>query len=534
MRPIEFRITQDGTVLSDDPGLQEVLPEALGQVLKVGRLPADLPLVGHCRVGDRWCVFTRDPGERVIRGVALEAAAYAELDYDPFRTAAAHLGGHAVTEAVAAGPVEPPASGRASDAEQPLRAAYGGFLAGEPPLRRAPYLSVLPAGVASEVSPLSRLTAEPPAAPQPGHGAARSWASLPLDRGGDVTAAMPPTAAMPTGADDRLEERVLALEQRLAGTRRTLAIVLPLVLLLGLAGGILLNERIDGVAASSAKITTLAEGLGVEAPPSEMEQAIAAHLHDLSTAAVQSGAWQAVLARRGVEPGPFLNDLMDLGERKQQLLALSSQEGALKSLAGKAATLISLAPAADDLTALAGQREPILQLAQQEPPLTALAAAAPQLGTLAKDTTQLHGLAASAGDLERLAGDRAALTALAARRSALEALAGQATPIQTMVEHGADLMIFWERYGTAMESLAKEQVSLAMLAERYRTIERLVQDSQILTTMAESKPLQSLVKRDDDLQALDRSLDSVLRLADNADALLGNLSMPRRAVPNGG
>jgi hypothetical protein len=583
MAPTRFSYGEDGAVTSDDTTLNELLPGILTRGLLLDRIPSSLPLVGHCRVVQRWCIFARERGESEIHGVVLPEEQYAQAGFDPFVVAATHLKGRDVRDAVEHGPVDPPASGLAQESDEPLRAAYSCFLAGDNRLRRGPYLSVLPADLTARVSPLSCLTvagprivndaiplpdtkphtareSEPPSTPvspldetrglpieeipwRPAQKSAppgpeddteapaapdASWESVPLDRGGDSIAAARPPKPQPADPTD-LDERLRTIEHRAASTRRILVAGLVIALLLGIVAGIVLETRIRRVASLSVPVTTIARGLGVEAPPREVEAAIEAHLRDLSTVAVQSGAWQAVLERRGVERDIFLDRLVDLSGRQKELLSLADKIRPLTTLAAKADSLDKLAPAADDLVGVSNSRDELVDLAKRREELISLADAvgalssiapvADSLLTIAGSADDLATLASNAENLNALAGDRHDLQAVADQSAALAALAANATALRTLADHGAELMVFWERYGGAVQTLARQQQSLSSLAERHRTLTRLVEEGPALSAMADNKALQTLADRPGDVENL-------VRLAQNADALLAQIDAP--------
>jgi len=583
MAPTRFSFGEDGTVTSDDATLVESLPNILGRGLLLDQIPSSLPVVGHCQIGQRWCVFARERGETEIRGVVLPEEQYAKAGFDPFVVAATHFRGRGVRDAVANGPVNPPSSGLAHESDEPLRAAYSSFLAGDNRLRRGSYLSVLPAGLTPKSSPLSCLTVvgtatkndaiplpdtKPHAARKPGRASTpaspldetkglpieeipwrptpkpappgsedndeasrsprASWKSVTLDRGGDAVGAARPPMPEPTAAAD-LEERLRTLEQQAASTRRMVVAGLAVALVLGLAAGVLLDTRIRTVASLSVPVTTIAHGLGVEAPPEEVDAAIEAHLRDLSTVAVQSGAWQAVLERRGVERDIFLDRLVDLSSRQKELLSLADRTRQLTTLAAKVEPLDKIAAAADDLVAisntrgdlvdLAGRREELTSLAEAVGALNSIATVADSLLEVAGSAEDLVKLAPNADDLNALAGDRSDLQAVADQRAALAVLAANATALRTLADHGADLMVFWERYGGAVQTLARQQQNLSSLAERHRTLARLVEESPALYAMADNEALLKLADQPDDVRNL-------VRLAQHADALLAQVGAP--------
>jgi len=528
MAPTRFTYHDDGTVTSEDRTLTEALPGILGRGLLLGRIPSGPAVVGHCQVGPHWCVFAREQGQVDFHGFALSDQHYAKAEYDPFVAAATYLEGRSVRDAVHAGPVEPPSSGIAADADEPLRAAYRCFLDGDPSLRQGAYVSILPPGLAPQISPLTCLavvgrhaddegSAAATSGPSPPTGGSRavrrvsatadtmtlatgveprppvdedaseaSWESIELDRGGDAVAASRPPRPEPTEATD-LERRMTSLEDRLSSTRRVFAVALVATLLAGIGAGAALEHRIRRAAAASVPLATLTEGLGVEAPPDETLPAVAAHLRDLSTVAVQSGAWQAVLERRGVERDIFIDRLVDLSSRQKELLALADAQRPLATLATEARALGGIARSAADLEAVAASRQSLVDLAGRHDGLILLADSADDLRSLAGVSASLQGLAGSAVDLEKLASNADGLTALAADRrniqtvadqhAALAALAADSTALRTLAADGAELMVFWERYGTAVQDLARQQESLSSLAERHRTIARLVEES---------------------------------------------------------
>ncbi len=538
MNEVTFRFAADGSVFTDDPVLVQPLARVLGEVLRLDRIPASLALVGHCPVVGRWCVFAREQGEPDVRGVVLPEGAYAEVGFDPFVAAAAHLRGASLVAAVQRGPAEPATFPHEADGlADPLRTAYGCFLAGDPALRQGPYVSTLPAGLAPEISPLTCLVVprnRPAVIPaeevfqseeHTGHPTSSDgspWHSVDLERGGDTMSPRPPTpeSPVPAAAGD-LERRLGALERRLARTRWMTAVGLLVTLVVGVAGGVLLASRLDRLDASTVKTATLAHGLGLEAGASSKPEAIEAHLHDLATVAVQSGAWQSGLRRRGVQPAHFLDQLVDMTQAHDSLLGLAADAAPLRQLAARAGSLSDLAPRSANLLTLASQEEALTDLASRQDALASLADHHDALDSLAGSAKTLSGLAASAQDLGALAGSRAALTALAGERPALESLASRATPLRTLADQGAGLMVFWERYHHPLAALAERQQSLEALVQRQRTLERLVESSPELLSLAQSDPLLRLVQRPDAFRALADDLDDVLAIADHRRELIG-------------
>lgn len=136
---------------TDEPGLGGPLEGAFRYELRLGDLPAGLAVVGHCRVMGTWCVFARDAGSPVVRGIALRADRYGEHGYDPFEVAAAVLESQAARDAVGTG----------TSAQQGyLPEAHRRFLLGSPTDRQSLYCSVLPAGFPRRLSPLSCFVVE--------------------------------------------------------------------------------------------------------------------------------------------------------------------------------------------------------------------------------------------------------------------------------------------------------------------------------------------------------------------------------------
>ncbi len=548
MSDVMFRFTPEGEVSSDEPSLVEPLAHVLGQVLRLDHVPRRLPLVGHCPVGGQWCVFSREADEPEIRGVVLSDRAYAEIAYDPFMAGAAHLGGDTLLAAVRIGPAEPPDARRpAASIPEPLRVAYGCFLAGAPELRRGPYVSVLPTGLAPELTPLTCLESRLQNDQADSEGAApgidsgpsiheseprddSAWLAVDLQRGGDTVAPPPsPAASAPPrpAASNDLEHRLAALERSLGRTRRMLGGGLVLVLIAGIAGGFALSARLQHLESDTVQTATLARGLGIEAGGAAKPDAIEAHLHDLATVAVQSGAWQAGLRRRGVEPARFLDQLVDLGQAHDKLLGLASKAAPLGALAGDAGPLTELATRSADLVGLATQKDALGDLAAKHDSLVPLAAQQQPLSALADQAKPLTTLAPKASALAKLAGLEGDLSTLARERSALTSLARRATPLRTLADDGAGLMVFWERYHEPLASLAERQASLEALVKRQRTLERLVESAPPLFSLAESDPLLRLVQRPDDLRALVDDLGDVLALADHRSELLRSPPPPR-------
>jgi len=141
---------------SDEPGLGGPLEGAFRYELRLGDLPADVAVVGHVRVTGLWCVFARDGGSPVVRGIALRGEQYEAHGYDPFTVAAELIESRSAGKTVTAGDTTGLCPRPGFEAQQHyLVEAHRRFLLGSLSERQSPYCSVLPPGFPRRLSPLS-------------------------------------------------------------------------------------------------------------------------------------------------------------------------------------------------------------------------------------------------------------------------------------------------------------------------------------------------------------------------------------------
>jgi len=163
MQPVRFRLEEHGSgwqVRADRPVIGAAVEHAVVVEAGLGDLPPDLALVGHLELGDRWCVFVREPGMTAVNGVLLEETDYLDRDLDPFATGAFLLGSTGLRDVVEGGVLPKPSGSLAnlvpaSGRPEYLRYAYGFFLAGHREARRGFYCSVLPPHKRPPDSPLT-------------------------------------------------------------------------------------------------------------------------------------------------------------------------------------------------------------------------------------------------------------------------------------------------------------------------------------------------------------------------------------------
>ncbi len=536
-----------------DPSLDRALGHVFGHLARLDSVPAEVAVVGHVQLFGRWCAFLRPAGSARIEAALIDADRYARIGYDPFLIASRLFASEDLRRVVEGGslpqvPAPPARPIPIASCGDYLPLAYARFLASELGERQELYVSVLPAGLPPEHSPLSCFTAEPePPAPSPvrkpippaapasathpapadpaGQDHSRQdWFDRPLAHTPEAETASvspsPPAAAPdPTGPRPELapaphdDGRVAALERALRW--RTIALAVTAAFLLGaivLGIGQLgtLERRLADLDAGAARISTLTQGLGIPPEHDDPEAAIRARLYDLATVSVQSGAWNEGLRQRGVEPAEFLDRLVDLS-REQPILSRVAASG-------------------DELLALSGRREPLLALADANAPLLALAVQSEALARLTAVEARLTAAAAVQPALERLAGRAEDLDALARRRADVEQLLGQAATLTSAAREVANLVVFMERHQRALEQLAQrgaslvelsaEQRHLIDLARKKSTLDALIASSDGLLALVDSPGLTRLAADDAAVEALTQDLDKLLELARHSQTLL--------------
>lgn len=235
-------------VTTDYPGLEAPLEGALRYELRLGELPAAEPLVGHCSAMGLWCVFWREAGGAAVTGAAVRPDVYARFAFDPYLAACELLGAGFLAE-VAAAATSPAAPGDRDEGH--LVEAYRLFLAAPPTARRAPYVSLRPAGAPQRSSPLTTRV-EPGAQPTAPAEPAADPDPLPAPRPAPSPEPIAPRAGDlgPPGSELRcelaaLQARLYVVEREAERSRgRSLLVGAALLLLAAaLVAGLLRTDR---------------------------------------------------------------------------------------------------------------------------------------------------------------------------------------------------------------------------------------------------------------------------------------------------
>lgn len=538
-----------------DPSLERAIGHVFGQLLRLEAIPPEVPVVGHVQLYGRWCVFVRPHRSSRLGAMLLDTERYASLGYDPFLVGARAFGVPDLQRLVDGDPLPPAptAPSRPIPVESCgdyLPLAYARFLTSEPSERAELYVSVLAPGVPTERVPLASFTAAPtaeaspparppqpapsppPAAPAaggpPGKPPAEGledlpgeWFDLPLARTEEPQAEPRPAPEaepedrdepFPTPAEEPAEPAP-AIARSLR--RRTVALAAAAALLAVACGFALwrisvLDRRIEALDASSARLATLAQGLGIPSDEADPEAAVRARLYDVATVSVQSGAWNEGLRQRGVEPAEFLDRLVELSGVQPSLSRLAAAEQPLLAVAERSGALVAVAGVDQSLLALAAEAEALSRAAAVEARLTALAAAQPAL--------------------DRLAGAEGPLSSLATREEDLVQLLGQASTLTSAAREVANLVVFMERHQRDLERLAQrtaslveisgEQRHLVDLARKKATLDALIASSERLLALVDSPGLAQLAADPEAVSALAADLDRLLQLARHSQVLL--------------
>jgi F0F1-type ATP synthase delta subunit len=542
--------TPGWVVKCSDEEWSEALRSVLVDTLHLDQIPSELPFLGHQEIGDMWCVFASGVGSRDLVGRLVPPALYSRLDLDPYVAVPTWLRDAAPIGFLDPDAVPAPTQRTVKPLDVAelgpgyLRFAYGYFLSCERALRAATYWSVLPPGVPAKLSPLTCFAAQPAKPSELGvdglfeTGLADTeqpprsepdWTALELERPEEVeepSLVAPGGGGRQGGGEPPADEAtVAALSRRL---RRVQQLWVASVLVLVVAGAAATwmatrwaREEIAAVKRSSVPLSALLEGLNLPDDGRPAEERIRAALRDLSTVAVQSGAWQEGLRSRGAEPEDVLGTLVDLSRLStEKVRRLAAAEERIVRLAGDAAALERLADAESELQ----------QLATVQPALSTVAGIEPTLSSVAARGDTVVGLTDSAQSLARLAERSSALVRLARQEGELDKLAEHAQVLSTLADQAAGIVTFLERRQRSLEVLSDRSEELVALADasasvrelvaRQRTIERLVRSSSDLFALAENVSLRQLAERRELLAELERNLTELSALAANAPALL--------------